>query len=382
MRSQHGAKVVLGGKRHARGGNFYEPTILADVTPEMMVAREETFGPVAPLFRFKTEEEVIAMANDTPFGLAAYFYARDVGRVWRVAEALECGIIGINEGIISTEVAPFGGVKEIGPRPRGLPPRRRGVPRDQVHADGRAVTLSHRSVFPPVQRRAGITRQITGLDSRCRFARGNDGPPEQARHERRHWKQQAAERALAFVEDGMQLGLGTGSTAAQVRRSARPARARPGCNVTVRADLGGDARAGRARSASRSPRSTRRRSSISPSTAPTSSTTSCGSSRAAAARCCARRSSRRPRERMIVIADASKRVATLGKFPLPVEVVRFGLAATRNMIEVLAADAGCEGEITLRLGAGRPAVHHRQRQLHPRLRLRRASPTRRRSTRR
>jgi succinate-semialdehyde dehydrogenase/glutarate-semialdehyde dehydrogenase len=111
---KHGAKVVLGGKRHARGGNFYEPTILANVTQTMMVAREETFGPVAPLFKFRTEAEVIAMANDTPFGLAAYFYARDVGRVWRVAEALECGIIGINEGIISNEVAPFGGYKQSG----------------------------------------------------------------------------------------------------------------------------------------------------------------------------------------------------------------------------------------------------------------------------
>ncbi|HEU4380584.1 MAG TPA: NAD-dependent succinate-semialdehyde dehydrogenase [Hyphomicrobiaceae bacterium] len=109
-----GARVVLGGQRHQRGGNFFEPTILADVTSEMMIAREETFGPVAPLFRFKTEDDVIAMANDTPFGLAAYFYARDLGRVWRVAEALECGIIGINEGIISSEVAPFGGVKESG----------------------------------------------------------------------------------------------------------------------------------------------------------------------------------------------------------------------------------------------------------------------------
>jgi len=109
-----GARVVLGGKRHQRGGNFYEPTILIDVTSKMMIAREETFGPVAPLFKFKTEEDVIGMANDTPFGLAAYFYARDVGRVWRIAEALECGIIGINEGIISSEVAPFGGVKESG----------------------------------------------------------------------------------------------------------------------------------------------------------------------------------------------------------------------------------------------------------------------------
>jgi succinate-semialdehyde dehydrogenase/glutarate-semialdehyde dehydrogenase len=111
---KHGARIVLGGKRHGRGGNFYEPTILANVTQEMMVAREETFGPVAPLFKFKTEADVIAMANDTPFGLAAYFYARDVGRVWRVAEALECGIIGINEGIISNEVAPFGGYKQSG----------------------------------------------------------------------------------------------------------------------------------------------------------------------------------------------------------------------------------------------------------------------------
>ncbi len=109
-----GARVILGGKRHERGGNFFQPTILADVTSQMLIAREETFGPVAPLFRFKTEEDVIAMANDTPFGLAAYFYARDVGRVWRIAEALECGIIGINEGIISSEVAPFGGVKESG----------------------------------------------------------------------------------------------------------------------------------------------------------------------------------------------------------------------------------------------------------------------------
>src|SRR3990170_1935677 len=111
---KHGAKVILGGKRHARGGNFYEPTILTNVTSAMMVAREETFGPVAPLFKFKTEADVVAMANDTPFGLAAYFYSRDIGRVWRVGEALECGIIGINEGIISSEVVPFGGYKQSG----------------------------------------------------------------------------------------------------------------------------------------------------------------------------------------------------------------------------------------------------------------------------
>ncbi|OFW14255.1 MAG: succinate-semialdehyde dehydrogenase (NADP(+)) [Acidobacteria bacterium RIFCSPLOWO2_02_FULL_67_21] len=109
-----GARVVSGGKRHALGGRFFEPTVLADVTPSMLIAREETFGPVAPLFRFRTEEEAVALANDTPFGLAAYFYGRDVGRIWRVAEALESGIVGVNTGIISTEVAPFGGVKESG----------------------------------------------------------------------------------------------------------------------------------------------------------------------------------------------------------------------------------------------------------------------------
>ena len=109
-----GARVVIGGKRHALGGTFFEPTVLAEVTPKMLISREETFGPVAPLFRFKDEKDVIKLANDTEFGLAAYFYSRDIGRVWRVAEALEYGIVGINTGIISTEVAPFGGMKESG----------------------------------------------------------------------------------------------------------------------------------------------------------------------------------------------------------------------------------------------------------------------------
>jgi succinate-semialdehyde dehydrogenase/glutarate-semialdehyde dehydrogenase len=109
-----GARVVTGGKRHALGGNFFEPTILADVVRSAEVFRDETFGPVAPLFRFSTEAEAIQMANDTEFGLAAYFYARDVGRIFRVADALEYGIIGINEGLISTEVAPFGGMKSSG----------------------------------------------------------------------------------------------------------------------------------------------------------------------------------------------------------------------------------------------------------------------------
>ena len=109
-----GARVLSGGKRHALGGTFYEPTLLADVDTRMLIAREETFGPVAPLFRFDTEAEVIAMANDTEFGLAGYFYTRDLARCWRVAEALECGIVGVNTGIISTEVAPFGGIKQSG----------------------------------------------------------------------------------------------------------------------------------------------------------------------------------------------------------------------------------------------------------------------------
>jgi succinate-semialdehyde dehydrogenase / glutarate-semialdehyde dehydrogenase len=109
-----GARVLTGGHRHALGGSFFEPTVIADVTAGMQVAKEETFGPMAPLFRFKTEEEAIALANDTEFGLASYFYARDIGRVWRVAEGLESGMVGINTGLISNEVAPFGGVKQSG----------------------------------------------------------------------------------------------------------------------------------------------------------------------------------------------------------------------------------------------------------------------------
>ena len=109
-----GAKITLGGRRHERGGTFFQPTILCNVTPEMLVAREETFGPVAPIFRFETEEEAIRMANDTEFGLASYFFTRDMGRVWRVSEGLEYGMVGVNTGLVSTEVAPFGGVKESG----------------------------------------------------------------------------------------------------------------------------------------------------------------------------------------------------------------------------------------------------------------------------
>ncbi len=109
-----GARIGCGGRRLGESGFFFEPTILLDVTPEMRIAREETFGPVAPLFSFSTEEQAVAMANDTPYGLASYFYSRDVGRVWRLAESLEYGMVGINTGIMSTEAAPFGGIKESG----------------------------------------------------------------------------------------------------------------------------------------------------------------------------------------------------------------------------------------------------------------------------
>ncbi|MDP6805169.1 MAG: NAD-dependent succinate-semialdehyde dehydrogenase [Rhodospirillales bacterium] len=111
---ERGARIVVGGKRHERGGTFYEPTVLADVTMDMDVAREEIFGPVAPVIRFTNEDEAIRLANDTEYGLAAYFYARDMGRVWRVAEGLESGVVGINVGVSASEVAPFGGWKESG----------------------------------------------------------------------------------------------------------------------------------------------------------------------------------------------------------------------------------------------------------------------------
>ncbi|HEY5801632.1 MAG TPA: NAD-dependent succinate-semialdehyde dehydrogenase [Burkholderiaceae bacterium] len=111
---EKGGKIVAGGKRHALGYSFFEPTVITGATPEMRVSREETFGPMAPLYRFKTDEEAVALANDTEFGLASYFYSRDIGRIWRVAEGLESGMVGINTGLIATEVAPFGGVKQSG----------------------------------------------------------------------------------------------------------------------------------------------------------------------------------------------------------------------------------------------------------------------------
>jgi succinate-semialdehyde dehydrogenase/glutarate-semialdehyde dehydrogenase len=123
--------VLIGGKRHARGGLFFEPTVLVDVIPSMKITREETFGPVAPLYRFGNDSEAVAMANDTAYGLAAYFYSRDVGRIFRAAEALEYGIIGINTGLISTEVAPFGGMKESGLGREGGK-YGRGISRNQI----------------------------------------------------------------------------------------------------------------------------------------------------------------------------------------------------------------------------------------------------------
>ena len=111
---EKGGKLLCGGQRHALGGTFFEPTVITEVNDQMLIAQEETFGPVAACFRFKDEAEVLRRANDTPFGLSAYFYSRDIGRVWRMAEGLEAGMVGINEGIISTEVAPFGGIKESG----------------------------------------------------------------------------------------------------------------------------------------------------------------------------------------------------------------------------------------------------------------------------
>ncbi len=109
-----GAKILTGGQRHEKGGQFFQPTVLANVNTSMKVTHEETFGPVAPLYRFKSEEELLKLANDTEYGLAAYFYSRDIGRIWRIAEGLESGIVGINVGIISNEIAPFGGIKESG----------------------------------------------------------------------------------------------------------------------------------------------------------------------------------------------------------------------------------------------------------------------------
>ena len=155
-----GARVATGGHRHALGGTFYEPTVLTGVTTAMMVAKEETFGPVAPLFRFNTEQEAIAMANDTEFGLAAYMYTRDLARSWRVSEALEYGIVGLNTGIISTEVAPVRRRQGIGHGPRRLEVRDPRVHRDQVRLRRRGRS-SLESVCPPLGRSLFFNDNLT-----------------------------------------------------------------------------------------------------------------------------------------------------------------------------------------------------------------------------
>ena len=111
---EKGGEIMVGGKRHEKGGTFFQPTVIAKANQKMKVSKEEIFGPMAPIFQFDTEDEIISLANDTEFGLAAYFYSRDIGRIWRVSEALESGLVGVNAGVIATEVAPFGGYKESG----------------------------------------------------------------------------------------------------------------------------------------------------------------------------------------------------------------------------------------------------------------------------
>ncbi|MFJ8494511.1 aldehyde dehydrogenase family protein [Streptomyces sp. NPDC094038] len=133
----HGAEVLHGGRRHARGGLLYEPTVLTGVTAAMAVTREETFGPVTPLIRFTDEQDAVRAANDTESGLAAYLFARDTERIWRIGAALEAGMVGVDTGLISNEVAPFGGVQAVGDRPGGPGLRHRGVPRTQVPRPGR-----------------------------------------------------------------------------------------------------------------------------------------------------------------------------------------------------------------------------------------------------
>ena len=187
--------MVLGGKRAAQGGSFFEPTVLTDVTTDMVITKEETFGPVAPLYRFRTAAEAIKVANDTPTlpspacggglgrGLAAYFYSRDSGRIWRVAEGLEYGIGGINEGIISTEIAPFGGMKEsgIGPSgdPLGLEIRQRGIPRSQIPLHGRHRPLAQPlPTLPRLRGRVRVkgNRPGSGQD-RARIGPGSERVP-------------------------------------------------------------------------------------------------------------------------------------------------------------------------------------------------------------
>ena len=166
-----GGKVLTGGKRHALGGLFFEPTVVSGATADMLFAKEETFGPLAPMFAFDTEEEVLALANDTEFGLAAYFYSRDVGRVMRVAERLESGMVGVNTGLISTAEAPFGGVKQSGLGREGSKYGLDDFHGDQVHLPGGPGHVS-RIDSPPINylhRRRSRDRKnpLSGVESAC-----------------------------------------------------------------------------------------------------------------------------------------------------------------------------------------------------------------------
>ena len=174
----NGARVVVGGNRHPLGGTWFEPTVLADVTPDMKVAREETFGPVAPLFRFEGEGEAVTMANDTEFGLASYFYSRDIGRIWRVSEGLEYGMVGVNSGILSAAEAPVRRGQGVRDRPRGLLPGPRRVPRDQVPLHGRRLRLSGSGRPRQVPRSAASVGAGVGVG-------GGDGGGEAAAGEAR-----------------------------------------------------------------------------------------------------------------------------------------------------------------------------------------------------
>ena len=307
-----GAKVIVGGK--SLGGNFFEPTLIRDVTTDMAVAREETFGPVAPLFRFKTEEEAIAMANNTEFGLACYFYTRDIGRVWRVAEGLEYGMVGINEGIISTAEAPFGGVKESGLGREG----------------------SHHGVEEYLEMKYML---MGGL--------GQVTADEQ--------KKAAALAALDYIKPGMKVGLGTGSTA----------------NHFIAA-LGEKVKAGldvQCVPTSRSTRDLAAKLGIPLTTLekqPFLDVTVDGADefdekfqliKGGGGALLLEKIVATSSRYMVVIADESKKVETLGKFPLAVEVVPFGVNATAWKIERALKICGLKRQaLMLRRKDGKPFV--------------------------
>jgi succinate-semialdehyde dehydrogenase/glutarate-semialdehyde dehydrogenase len=226
-----GAKLLCGGRRHARGGNFYEPTVLAEATPAMRCAREETFGPVAPLFRFRDEAEAIRLANDTEFGLAAYLYTRDLGRAWRVAEALEVGMLGINEGLISTESRPSAASSSPASAARvdaGL---------DEyvgpVRADGRVASeaaVPSKAVHGPPSR-AGARRRVgavhaAGGRARARRRGAGGARSRTLRHAKPSRSPRAARKARSWVDvHGVAENPRSGGSQARTRRRCRSSRA-------------------------------------------------------------------------------------------------------------------------------------------------------------